>query len=166
MQHSHTELDCLVENHYGKVTEDEKQGFKKITAGYLVTTDSGGRCETGITASCPPAFAGTELLGPMKAQSCLFHVLPHLFNYPRRNYITIRNHDTFRLLTPLCAYITANTKIMIRYWNYKKEFEVLAAVLCSVPCQTPVTARFLYLHKMLPEQTTVIKVCVASSVAG
>lgn len=47
LQHRHTELDCLVENHYGKVTEDEKQGFKKIAVCYLVITVSGGRCEMG-----------------------------------------------------------------------------------------------------------------------
>lgn len=78
---------------------------------------------------------------------CLAPSLLWNFNDPRRNYITIRNYDTLRLLTPLSAYITANTEIIIRYWNFKNEFEALAAVLCSVPCQTLVPARFLYLHR-------------------
>lgn len=51
LQHSHTELDCLEENHYGKVTEEEKQEFKKLTVCYLIIRVSDGRCEMGIISS-------------------------------------------------------------------------------------------------------------------
>lgn len=137
----------------------QRMRSKDLRKQQWLTTVSGGRCEMGTIPSCLPASAAafpqphswhwTFMAHESTVWSfpCLAPSLPWNFNYPRRNYITIRNYDTFRLLTPLSAYISANAKIMIRYWNCKNEFEALAAVLCSVPCQTPVTARFLYLHK-------------------
>lgn len=81
---------------------------------------------------------------------CLAPSLPWNFNNPRRNYITIRNHDTFRLLTPLSAYITANTKIMTTYWNCKNEFEALAAVFFLFPVKLQLQQCFSICTKALP----------------